>query len=110
MVSELEELTILYRSKIKELETLKGLNDELLEVTHNLLTRTIQICKRNDIPIGFETKALLSEVRRALHNIHDPIKIQPSTENLQDKFNRQDDSTLIRNTFYIHFLPSLCES
>ena len=105
MVSDLEELGTIYRSKLKELIVLKELNEELLEVTHNLLTRTIQMWKRNNMPIGYETKALLSEVRRALHNIHS-IPRQQSTEKLQDKINRRDDRTLIRNTFYFHVLPS----
>ncbi|MGI0082139.1 MAG: hypothetical protein ACREAF_00690 [Nitrosopumilaceae archaeon] len=101
MTSELEELGTLYRSRLKELIVLKELNEELLEVTHNLLTRTIQICKRNNIPIGYETKALLSEVRRALHNIHGIPKPQ-STEILHDK-GSTDNVTDPQNNNFIRY-------
>lgn len=55
---------------IDETVRIKGLNEQLLDTSYNLLFRLIRKCKENDIPIDSETIALVTEVRKTLGLIH----------------------------------------
>ena len=79
----------IYTTKIQEALKLKELNEELLDHTHNLLIRTIQICRKNNIPIDHETRALIRNVTKILHQIQNPLQ----TTIFQQHFTTPDEST-----------------
>lgn len=70
-----DDLMLLYLKKMEEVLTLKSLNEKLLDANHNLLIRNIEISRKNNIPIGCETQALIAEVRSILHQMHDQPKM-----------------------------------
>ena len=70
--SEDEHLLRINLVKLEETLALKELNDELLDANHNLLSRTIQFCRKNNIPIDNEMKALITRVRHILQEMQNP--------------------------------------
>jgi hypothetical protein len=83
---------------INEVLRIKGINEQLLDTSYNLLFRLIKKSKENNIPIDVETIALITEVRKTLGEIHNPIKNHPfSPTDFQQRNKTPDDETEPKN-------------
>jgi len=78
---------------IDEALRIKGLNEHLLDASHNLLFRLIRKCKENGIPIDNETLALIADVRIILGEIHNPVLTSFSPTKSQQRNKTTDDET-----------------
>lgn len=87
----------LYSVKLQEVIELKELNEKLLDDTKNLVIRIIQVCKKNNIPIDAETKAMISRVRKTLHEIQYPLASDHPQMNTQKETHKDGTECTLKD-------------